>query len=414
MRSSAGAGLLLRHAAPRFTGNTARIRVSAERGEWDLALRVDPAGKILSFRFNEPPSSSVRDRNSVRLRLPFRGEWFVISGGDDPSRNHHIASGLAAEARAVDFAVCDQSGKFRGGSDDRNENYYAYNQPILAPADGTVLVVIEGVPDNQPGKTNYFAALGNTIILKHAGDEFSVLSHLREKSISVKVGDQVTAGQRLARCGNSGNTFSPHLHFQLMTSGVPFDATGYAPYFEGVRLRRKDEKEAVVSKEYTPQSGDRVRQEVETPEESRRAAGRNQVSVERTEFLLLSKSHCTNLGGRGSCRAECRCRLGRSLALPDSREVVYLRTSHSVFKYSTSCDRSTSLRLAPNSCPALELPGIGVPSELLTLKRGKPGTLVKNPTFTGSNVRTPMLKLVGRFAAGWSNAFNVGTDPLCR
>jgi murein DD-endopeptidase MepM/ murein hydrolase activator NlpD len=261
-------GLLLKHAAPRFTGNTARIPVSAELGEWDLALRVDPAGKILSFTFHEPPSRSVRARNSVRLRLPFHGEWLVTSGGEDPATNHHIASGLAAEARAVDFEVCDESGQFKRGIDDRNENYYAYNQPILAPADGTVLVVIDGVPDNQPGKTNYFAALGNTVILQHARDEYSVLSHLQAKSISVKVGDQVTAGQQLARCGNSGNTFSPHLHFQLMTSGVPFDATGYAPYFENVWVRRKDEKAAVARKDYTPQSGAKVRQEFDSPDDS--------------------------------------------------------------------------------------------------------------------------------------------------
>jgi hypothetical protein len=40
---------------------------------------------------------------------------------------------------------------------------------------------------------------------------------------------------------------------------------------------------------------------------------------------------------------------------------------YSVFKYSRSCPRATSLRLAPNSWPILELPTIGVPSGLLTL-----------------------------------------------
>ena len=44
-----------------------------------------------------------------------------------------------------------------------------------------------------------------------------------------------------------------------------------------------------------------------------------------------------------------------------------------------AAQRSTSLRLAPNSWPALEFPGIGVPSGLLTLNRGKPGHVGQEP-----------------------------------
>ena len=45
------------------------------------------------------------------------------------------------------------------------------------------------------------------------------------------------------------------------------NATGCSPYFEVVWLRRKDEKEAVVTKHYTPQSGDRVCQDFDTPDD---------------------------------------------------------------------------------------------------------------------------------------------------
>jgi murein DD-endopeptidase MepM/ murein hydrolase activator NlpD len=253
-------GHLLRHGAPFFTGDTARFQVSAERGEWTLALRLGPNGRISAFKFSDPlPSIPVPSRNSVRLRLPFDGEWLVTSGGGDPSENHHVASDITSQVRAVDFSACDESGGLHRGGGGRNEDYYSYNQRILAPADGTVLAVIDGVPDNQPGKINPLMPSGNTLIVQHAAREYSAYFHLQARSICVKVGDHVAAGQTLGRCGNSGNTNSPHLHFQLMNSDVPIEATGFPPYFELVWLRRIGEKEASAEKDYTPRSGDRVR-----------------------------------------------------------------------------------------------------------------------------------------------------------
>jgi murein DD-endopeptidase MepM/ murein hydrolase activator NlpD len=98
------------------------------------------------------------------------------------------------------------------------------------------------------------------VILEHASGEYSAFFHLRASSICVKAGDRVAAGQTLGRCGNSGNSNSPHLHFQLMNSDVPIDATGFPPYFERIWLKRKGEQSAIAANDYTPLSGDRVRQ----------------------------------------------------------------------------------------------------------------------------------------------------------
>lgn len=49
----------------------------------------------------------------------------------------------------------------------------------------------------------------------------------------MKAGDTVREGQVLARCGNSGNSTEPHVHFQLMdhpdldvARGIPFTWRG--------------------------------------------------------------------------------------------------------------------------------------------------------------------------------------------
>jgi murein DD-endopeptidase MepM/ murein hydrolase activator NlpD len=56
-----------------------------------------------------------------------------------------------------------------------------------------------------------------------------LLAHLRRGSLRVGVGDRVRRGDRLAECGNSGNSTEPHLHRQVMhrpsvwiAAGLPF------------------------------------------------------------------------------------------------------------------------------------------------------------------------------------------------
>jgi len=47
---------------------------------------------------------------------------------------------------------------------------------------------------------------------------FAKLSHLKYHSVEVKAGDQVKKGQMLARCGNTGRSPYPHLHFQFQVT----------------------------------------------------------------------------------------------------------------------------------------------------------------------------------------------------
>ena len=39
--------------------------------------------------------------------------------------------------------------------------------------------------------------------------------HLEHDSLKVRVGQQVRAGQEIARVGMTGYTYTPHLHFQV-------------------------------------------------------------------------------------------------------------------------------------------------------------------------------------------------------
>jgi len=106
---------------------------------------------------------------------------------------------------------------------------------------------------------NPFSAVGNCVVLEQAEHEFSILAHLLPYSIQVKPGEAVKAGQVLGRCGNSGNSSEPHLHFHLQNAAVFQDGTGFAPYFQKVRLTRGGK--TTVEAEWTPLKDDRVRPE---------------------------------------------------------------------------------------------------------------------------------------------------------
>ncbi|MGH2266624.1 M23 family metallopeptidase, partial [Enterococcus faecalis] len=76
----------------------------------------------------------------------------------------------------------------------------------IAPANGTVEKVVNGVQDNSIGSTNESQFLGNYIVIKHAENEYSLIAHLQQYSIIVNEGQNVKYGDFLGKVGNSGNS----------------------------------------------------------------------------------------------------------------------------------------------------------------------------------------------------------------
>lgn len=74
--------------------------------------------------------------------------------------------------------------------------------PVLAAGDGTVSDV------RRSGK-----GMGNVVEVTHDGGYVTVYAHLED--IVVRKGELVKAGKRLANVGVSGNSFAPHLHYEV-------------------------------------------------------------------------------------------------------------------------------------------------------------------------------------------------------
>lgn len=86
--------------------------------------------------------------------------------------------------------------------------------PVLAAGDGIVTDV------RRSGK-----GLGNVVEITHDGGYVTVYAHLED--IVVRKGEKVRAGKKLAGVGISGNSFAPHLHYEVRRDGEVLDPVNF-------------------------------------------------------------------------------------------------------------------------------------------------------------------------------------------
>ena len=238
--------------------NQAIFPAHFEHGILDIKIVLDNQDKIIGLWFLPHTADiPVIEKNTTELSLPFKGRWFVFWGGDTQELNQHHDT--PNQSFAFDFVVVDKDGKTHKGEGRVNEDYYAFGKEVLAPADGIVTEVINGVADNVPTSMNPYSALGNAVTIQHGEHEVSVLAHFKLGSIKVKVGDRVKSGQAIGLCGNSGNSSEPHIHYHLQNTPVIQDGTGIKCYFDKVGVMKNDSTE--TKSNYSPVKGDVVWQE---------------------------------------------------------------------------------------------------------------------------------------------------------
>ena len=75
-----------------------------------------------------------------------------------------------------------------------------------------------------------FTRFGNCVLISHdGGTYFTLYAHLKQGTLTARIGQSVAAGQRLGAIGSSGKSTSPHLHFAISEKATftPIDPTDY-------------------------------------------------------------------------------------------------------------------------------------------------------------------------------------------
>jgi murein DD-endopeptidase MepM/ murein hydrolase activator NlpD len=157
---------------------------------------------------NEPPlHSNPTESNPLKgFSHPFKGAGTLTQGWKT------TFSHKGSSAYAMDF-----------------DRYFG--APVYAMRSGKVISVIENFDDNGRNDPS-LGNKANLVFIQHDNGYVSRYLHLKKNSVSVQVGDSVSAGQQIAEQGNSGWSTASHLHVAIHKgsgSSVPFEIPGVNP-----------------------------------------------------------------------------------------------------------------------------------------------------------------------------------------
>lgn len=149
----------------------------------------------------------------VILDLPVRGEWLAGHAGATTTTNAHSKNRYAA-----DFLKIGSDGRFYKVPEEEVTDFYSYNQPVYAPADGQVTEAVDSFPSDHMGDRDIENPGGNHVIMDIGNGKYFYVGHLRKGKVLVHEGQSVRVGDILGYIGNSGNTYFPHLHIHVQNN----------------------------------------------------------------------------------------------------------------------------------------------------------------------------------------------------
>jgi murein DD-endopeptidase MepM/ murein hydrolase activator NlpD len=205
--------------------------------------------------------SEEKDHNMLIVEPPLIGVYISPNtpGSKVPS---HGTSGFGEEY-AIDFVMIKESDVFKKPYRKsffkylfkglQLSDFYGWGQKVYSPVNGEVIGIENNISERNPVNIfkDYKNAIdvtndyikngssskiitGNYVMIRITDNEYALLVHLKQGSVSVRTGQKIKKHDVIGELGHSGNSTMPHLHMQFMDSsdfsiakGIPFVINSY-------------------------------------------------------------------------------------------------------------------------------------------------------------------------------------------
>jgi hypothetical protein len=192
-----------------------------------IASACGPSGAV-----NEPrPAGSASEAlDAVVIHPPVAVKFHCSEhplGSED-----HAGDALAADCRVVrdDGGPFGNFPRLYSGDGTRNEDWFSWNEPLLAPFDGVVKLILRNPVTNQPGTRG--KGPSSAVLFERFGDPSDrpiQVGYVHVQDLRVELGDTVRVGEVVARIGNNGISDAPHVHVGALRGDLTKVMSGEVP-----------------------------------------------------------------------------------------------------------------------------------------------------------------------------------------
>jgi hypothetical protein len=148
-----------------------------------FTVAFEPGHPLFTPEFHAAATEVVRDRPLV-IAPPLRGARWLVANGCCAELNPHRGAMVPIEGAlrfperfAIDFVQLDAQGRLFHGPRDQNASYAGFGAEIRSVADGVVVQVRDGLPNQTPGAIrpleNPFDVGGNHVIVDIGDGRFA-------------------------------------------------------------------------------------------------------------------------------------------------------------------------------------------------------------------------------------------------
>ncbi|MGB3477851.1 MAG: M23 family metallopeptidase [bacterium] len=155
------------------------------------------------------------EEECVILELPVRGTWLAGHAGASDITNGHLINRYA-----IDILKLGSDGRFFKFGEKSVTDFYSYNEPVYAPANGQVVQVVDSLESDVLGNQDIDNPGGNYVIFDIGDGKYVYFAHFKKGSIIVEKGQFLKTGEIIGRIGNSGYSTHPHLHMHVQNKAT--------------------------------------------------------------------------------------------------------------------------------------------------------------------------------------------------